>query len=79
MLDSPESRRFWDAPYLFWVLLAVGLAALVGLFVIQGLLPDDRSGREARSAQLEAQAVAAGARQKEAATAEKARRADLMN
>jgi Tfp pilus assembly protein PilN len=79
MMDSPEGRRFWDAPYLFWVLLAVGLAALLGLFVLRGLLPDDTAGREARSAQLEAQAVAAESRQKEAAAAERARRADLMN
>lgn len=79
MMDSPEGRRFWDAPYLFWVLIAVGVAALLGLFVVRALMPDDAAEREARSAQLEAQAVAAASRQDEAAEVEKARRADLMN
>ena len=79
MMDSPEGRRFWDAPYLFWVLIAVGVAALLGLFVVRALMPDDAAEREARSAQLEAQAVAAASRQDEAAAVEKARRADLMN
>lgn len=79
MMDSPEGRRFRDAPYLFWVLIAVGVAALLGLFVVRALMPDDAAEREARSAQLEAQAVAAASRQDEAAEVEKARRADLMN
>ena len=45
MMDSPEGRRFWDAPYLFWVLVAVGVAALLGLFVVRGLMPDDAAAQ----------------------------------
>lgn len=79
MPDPVHMRRFLDAPLAFWGALALGLVALIAMFVGQAMIGDDGVARAERSAQMEAQAVEAGARQDEAAAVAKARRADLMN
>ncbi|HEV2081236.1 MAG TPA: hypothetical protein VGR32_02170 [Brevundimonas sp.] len=79
MFDRLLVRRWRDDPRLFWALLILGAAGVAALLFLRALPPGDAREREARTVLLESQAVAAQAAQAEEATAEKARRADLMN
>ena len=74
-----QARRFWDSSLPFYLLLVIGVVAMIGLFAARAILPDGREDREARSAALEAQADEAQRAQSISSAAEKARRADLMN
>lgn len=80
MNDPLRLRRILEAPAAFWGALALGVLALIAMFVGQSLVVGaEADAQAARSAQLESQAAEAGARQKQAAEVERARRTDLMS
>jgi hypothetical protein len=70
-----EARRFWESSLTFYLMIGAGLLVLIGLFLGRDLLPDGQDQRDARTAQMEAQAAEAKAAQERDAAARDAPRA----
>ncbi|WP_125256232.1 hypothetical protein [Brevundimonas fluminis] len=67
-------HRWSDRGWAIWLLLGAAVVAMIAMFGAHALLTRDTARKDARDAQIEAQAVEAGARQDARLAAEDARR-----